>query len=63
MEKTLHADCSVIDMKMPGMTGQAVLERMKRAGMDVPGIITSAHEEEGLEEKALKAGAMGLLLF
>jgi two-component system, LuxR family, response regulator FixJ len=61
MGKTQHADCSVIDMKMPGMTGQDVLERMNRAGMDVPVIIISAHEEERLEEKALKAGAIGFL--
>lgn len=55
------ADCSVIDVQMPGMTGLEVHDRMKRAGIDMPVIFITAHEEEGVEEKALKAGALGYL--
>jgi FixJ family two-component response regulator len=55
------ADCSVIDVQMPGMTGLEVQERMNRAGMDVPVIFITAHEEEGVEEHALRAGAVGFL--
>jgi FixJ family two-component response regulator len=55
------ADCSVIDLQMPGMTGLDVQERLNRAGWDVPVIFISAHEEEGVEELALRAGAAGFL--
>jgi FixJ family two-component response regulator len=55
------ADCSVIDVQMPGMTGLEVQERMKCAGMDLPVIFITAHEEEGVEEHALRDGAVGFL--
>jgi FixJ family two-component response regulator len=60
--RTSHdADCSVIDVQMPGMTGLEVQERMRCAGMDLPVIFITAHEEEGVEERAFKSGAAGFL--
>jgi len=61
LSRSHDVDCSVIDVQMPGMTGLEVQERMKRAGMDVPVIFITAHEEEGTEENALRAGAVGFL--
>jgi FixJ family two-component response regulator len=61
LSRSHDADCSVIDVQMPGMTGLEVQERMNRAGMDVPVIFITAHEEEGVEEHALRAGAVGFL--
>lgn len=61
LSKSHDADCSVIDVQMPGMTGLEVQERMNRAGMDVPVIFITAHEEEGVEELALRGGAAGFL--
>ena len=55
------ADCSVIDVQMPGMNGLEVQEQMNRAGMDLPVIFITAHEEEGVEEHALSGGALGFL--
>jgi FixJ family two-component response regulator len=55
------ADCSVIDVQMPGMTGLEVQARMNRTGIDMPVIFITAHDEEGVEENALRAGAVGLL--
>jgi CheY-like chemotaxis protein len=54
-------DVVFLDEMMPGMTGLEVQEHMKRAGMDVPVIFVTAHEEEGPEENALRAGAVGFL--
>jgi len=51
----------VIDVQMPGMTGLEVQERMRRAGMDLPVIFITAHEEEGVEERAFRFGAAGFL--
>jgi FixJ family two-component response regulator len=56
-----EADCAVIDLKMPGMSGLEVQDHMVRIGSDVPVIFMTAYEEEGVEESALKAGAAGFL--
>jgi FixJ family two-component response regulator len=56
-----HADCSLIDVQMPGMSGLEVQEQMKLAGADLPVIFITAHEEEGVEERAMRAGAAGFL--
>jgi FixJ family two-component response regulator len=55
-------DCSVIDVQLPGMTGLEVQAALKRAGIDVPVIFITAHMQEGVEERAMRAGAFGLLL-
>jgi len=51
----------VIDVQMPGMTGLEVQEALNRAGIDVPVIFITAHKEEGVEERAMRAGAIGFL--
>jgi FixJ family two-component response regulator len=56
-----QADCSLIDVQMPGMTGLEVQERIKLAGADLPVIFITAHEEDGVEERAMRAGAAGFL--
>jgi FixJ family two-component response regulator len=55
------ADCSVIDVQMPGMTGLEVLDRLSAAGLNVPVVFMTAHETEGVEEQAMRAGAVGFL--
>jgi FixJ family two-component response regulator len=55
------ADCSVIDVQMPGMTGLEVLDRLNAAGLDLPVVFMTAHETEGVEEQAMRAGAVGFL--
>ena len=61
LKRSPDADCSVIDVHMPGMTGLEVQERMNLSGLDMPVIFITAHEEEGVEEQALRAGAAGFL--
>ena len=61
LSRSHDVDCSVIDVQMPGMTGLEVQERMNRAGMDVPVIFITAFMEEGIEEEAMRAGAVGFL--
>lgn len=56
-----EADCVVLDVQMPGMTGFDVQARMQQAGRDVPIIFITGHETEGAEERAMKAGAVGFL--
>jgi FixJ family two-component response regulator len=61
LSRSHEMDCLVIDVQMPGMTGLEVLERMKRSGKNLPVIFITAYEEEGMEEKAMRAGAIGFL--
>ena len=61
LSRSCDADCSVIDVQMPGMTGLEVQEALNRAGIDVPVIFITAHKEEGVEERAMRAGAIGFL--
>jgi FixJ family two-component response regulator len=61
LSRSSDGDCALIDVQMPGMTGLEVQEHLNRAGMDVPLIFITAHEEEGVEENALRAGAAGFL--
>lgn len=61
LSRTAEGDCSVIDVQMPVMTGLEVQEALNRSGIDVPAIFITAHHEEGIEERAMKAGAIGFL--
>jgi FixJ family two-component response regulator len=61
LQQSKDADCSVIDVQMPGMTGLEVQARLNDAGLGVPVIFMTAHETEDVEEQALKAGAVGFL--
>ncbi len=61
LRKSSDADCAIIDVKMPGMNGLEVQAHMNHLGIGVPIIFITAHEEEGVEEQALQAGAIGFL--
>lgn len=61
LSRSQTVDCSVIDVRMPEMTGLEVQERMKRAGMNVPVIFITAHDDEEVEKQAMRAGAVGFL--
>jgi PAS domain S-box-containing protein len=59
-EATLQRfDLILLDMKMPGMDGLAVLERLKTSAVQksVPVIMISAHDETTLVTRSLQGGA------
>jgi FixJ family two-component response regulator len=51
----------LIDVQMPGMTGLEVLDRMNAAGLHLAVVFMTAHETEGVEDQAMRAGAIGFL--
>jgi len=53
--------CLLLDIHMPGLDGWETLQRLFISGSSRPIIIMSADKNEGLDEKALIAGAMGYL--
>jgi len=58
---SFHPDCVVLDVQMPGMNGLEVQERMARLGSRIPIIFITAHDEAGVRERALAAGAVAFL--
>ncbi|MDR2495333.1 MAG: sigma-54 dependent transcriptional regulator [Spirochaetaceae bacterium] len=55
-------DAVLLDLKMPDMNGQAVLEWMGRAGVTAPVIMISAHGQIADAVNALKSGAKDYLV-
>ena len=60
-ESPQEADCAVIDVQMPGMNGLEVQAHLNNIGSHVPLIFMTAYANEGVEEQALRAGAIGFL--
>jgi two-component system response regulator FixJ len=53
--------CLLLDIHMPGLDGWGIQQRLLKSGSSRPVIIMSADKNEGLNERALKAGAAGYL--
>jgi two-component system response regulator AtoC len=55
-------DAAVLDLKLPGMSGQELLEQIMEKGFPVPVIMISAHGEINDAIRALKSGARDYLV-
>ncbi len=53
--------CLILDIHMPGLDGWEVLKQIIKSGSKRPVIIMSADKNGELDERALKAGAVGYL--
>jgi FixJ family two-component response regulator len=53
--------CLILDIHMPGLDGWETQQRLLKSGSSRPVIIMSADKNGGLNDKALKAGAVGYL--
>ena len=58
---SFQPDCVILDVQMPSMNGLEVQERLLMSGNDVPVIFVTAHDQVGVREKALAAGAVAFL--
>ena len=56
-----HWDAVILDITMPGKGGLEVLQELRREWPKLPVLILSAHPEEQLALRLLKAGAAGYL--
>jgi FixJ family two-component response regulator len=54
-------DCAVLDLRLPGLTGFDVQERLVADGIRLPVVIVSGHSQPGIAERALAAGAAAFL--
>jgi FixJ family two-component response regulator len=55
-------ECLVLDLHMPELSGLDLQHQLRRAGINIPTIIVTAHNEPGLRERCQMAGASAFLL-
>jgi FixJ family two-component response regulator len=56
-----ETSCLITDIRMPGMSGFELRERLIAEGHDIPTIFITALPEESVRENILAAGAQGFL--
>jgi len=59
--KLHQPDCAVIDLHLPGSTGLDVVQSLARAGIHLPTVIITGHDQPGTAERVLAAGASAYL--
>ncbi len=57
-QKPNKSSCIVIDMKMPGMTGFDLQQKLKAQGTRIPVIVVSASDDAQVREQAREMGAV-----
>ncbi len=59
LAKSCDADCAIVDIGLPGVSGLEVEERMRRGGRHIPVVFITAHDD--LARRALQRTAMPVL--
>src|SRR5579862_5336498 len=54
-------DCVVLDLQMPGLNGRDMLRRMGGAGVQIPVIVVTAHDQPELRDQCMAEGAAAYL--
>jgi FixJ family two-component response regulator len=60
--RTGAPECLVVDLHMPDITGLDLQHHLARAGIKIPTIVITAHNEPGIRERCQSAGAAAFLL-
>jgi FixJ family two-component response regulator len=55
-------DCLIVDLQMPTTDGLELRNSLNRAGIAIPTIVITAHDEPGTRERCRAAGAAAYLL-
>jgi len=53
--------CAILDMKLPGMNGLDLQQRLITRPTPIPIVFVSAHDEAVMQANALRAGALAFL--
>jgi FixJ family two-component response regulator len=57
-EHRADANCLIADVQMPGMTGLELYDRLVAGGAPIPTILITAHPDEAVRLRALRAGVL-----
>jgi FixJ family two-component response regulator len=53
--------CLLADVRMPGISGMTLLERLREAGVDIPTIVITAYADIPMAVRAMKLGAVDFI--
>jgi FixJ family two-component response regulator len=56
-----QTDCLITDVRMPGMSGLELQERLNAVGAAIPIVFISAHDDREARTRGLRAGAIDFL--
>ena len=56
------ADCFILDIHMPGMSGFELADRLRALGLGAPIIFITAHDDPSSRKRARDSGAVGYVL-
>ena len=56
-----HTSCLIADVRMPGMSGLELHRRLVASGKPIPTVLVTAHADDGVRARALRAGIIGYL--
>lgn len=56
-----QTDCLITDVRMPGMSGLELQERLNAAHSPIPVVFISAHDDNEARTRGLRAGAVAFL--
>ena len=54
--------CVIADVRLPGMTGTELQQRIRQARRQLPVIFITAHDDDDVRRHALRDGAVGFLV-
>ena len=58
---SMRSGCLLLDVRMPGISGLELLERLSRSDIRLPAIVMSAYGDVPMVVRAMKAGALNFL--
>jgi FixJ family two-component response regulator len=53
--------CLLADVRMPGISGMTLLERLRESGIDIPAIVITAYGDIPMAVRAMKLGAVDFI--
>lgn len=61
MEAVMTADCLILDIELPGISGLELYRTLTRSGLTTPAIFVTAHDGQNMRDEAERLGAANYL--